>query len=119
YRAGLRDGDTILMVNDTPVRDNDELFLAVGTLLAGAEARLQVRTATAAGTKTLTVTLAKFYVPGPVLASQKPPAVRGLRVDHVSVLLQAMRTFRQPAAAIPTGVVIREIQTASAAANAN
>lgn len=117
YRGGVRDRDVILTVNGTPVRDNDDLFLAVGTLLAGAEAKLEIRRDNEP--KTLTVALAKFYVPGPVIASRKPIPVRGLRVDHVSVLLQAMRTFPQPPATVPNGVVIREILPGSAAANAN
>src|SRR5262249_25778156 len=86
-RGGLEGSDLIVSVNGTPTHDNDDLFLAVGTLLAGTEARLEVvRNRDPA--KVMVVTLAKFYVPGKTIASQKPPPVYGLRVDYVSVLLQ-------------------------------
>lgn len=115
-RAGLRPGDTLLSVNGTAVHDNDELFLAIGTVLAGSEARLEVRSG--GNVRTLTATLAKFHVPGPVIASRQPPAVRGLRVDPMSVLLQiAPPPLRGPQRFLG-GVVIREVQPGSAAAAA-
>jgi serine protease Do len=117
YRAGLRDRDVILKVNDMPIRDNDDLFLAVGTLLAGAEAKVEVRR-DGDGLRTFTVTLAKFYVQGPIIASKRPEPVRGLRVDHISVLHQATRLVQGPPFTIPNGVMIREVLPASAAAAA-
>lgn len=113
--AGLRAGDLIVTVNGTPVREHDDLFLAIGTVLAGAEARIEVRRG--GSVQTLTATLAKFYVPGPIIASRKPQAVRGLRVDHASVL-QTMPSHFNPQQGIRSGVVIREVQPGSAAANA-
>jgi serine protease Do len=112
YRGGLRDQDVIMKVNDMPVRDHDDLFLAIGTLLAGTEAKIEVRRLGNVQ-HTFTVTLAKFYVSGPIIASRKPAAARGLRVDHISVLHQAMRLPN-----IPSGVMIREVVPASPAASA-
>jgi serine protease Do len=117
FRAGLRRGDTILSVNGTAVGDNEDLFLAVSTILCGTEARLEVQAAGGAA-RTVTVTMAKYHVSGPIIASRKPVAVRGLRVDHLSVLLQQQnpRTSGQPAVA--SGVVVREVQPGSTAATA-
>src|SRR5262249_9225932 len=62
-RGQLRAGDTILAVNGTPLRDNDDLFLAVGGLLAGSEAKLDVRSPGAGRqVHVANVTLAKFFV---------------------------------------------------------
>ncbi|MBY0522936.1 MAG: PDZ domain-containing protein [Gemmataceae bacterium] len=116
YRAGLRDRDVILSVNDTPVTENDDIFLTVGTLPAGSEARLEVRNRE--GTRTIPVTLAKYYVPGTIIASRKPAAVRGLRVDHVSVWYQTAPTLPDMPQNSLSGVVIREVQSGSAAATA-
>jgi S1-C subfamily serine protease len=119
--AGLQALDVILAVNGVPVQENDDLFLALGTLLAGSEARLEVRSSPRGPSRTVTVTLAKFYVPGPVIASQKPPPVRGLRVDFTSVLLMRQNAsgpvVRGPQVIQP-GVYIREVQSESPAAAA-
>lgn len=101
--------DAILSVNGTPIRENDDLFLAIGTLLAGAEARLEVRSQ--GRKKMVTVTLDKFYVPGKFIASRKPAAVRGLRVDYTSVLYQRDRPFP----GILKGVFVREVLPGSPA----
>src|SRR6185437_16091126 len=60
------------------------------------------------------VTLAKFPALDPVIASKRPPARGGLRVDWTSIILPRVRQRR----GIPEGVVIREVQTGSAAAHA-
>ena len=57
--------------------------------------------------RTVRVRLAKFYWPGPVIASKQPPARFGLRVDHTSILSQ-----RNPFPhwrALPEGVIVREV----------
>jgi S1-C subfamily serine protease len=110
WRAGLRRGHVILKVNDEPVRDHDDLFLLVGTLLAGSEARLEVDMGQRV--QTVTVTLAKFYVPTEkMIASNRPPAARGLRVDYTSVLVQRM----PPAPRVYAGVTVREVLSGSPA----
>jgi S1-C subfamily serine protease len=112
-RAGLQPNDTVLAVNGIPVHENDDLFLTVGTLLAGGEARLE--TLRDPG-NLMRVKLAKFYVPGPVIAANKPAAVHGLRVDYTSVLYQrAGAGGRGP---IPPGVFVSEVLPGSAAAKA-
>jgi hypothetical protein len=108
-------------INGLALHDIDELFLTVGTLFAGSRARLLVRSPNRPA-RTVSVTLAKFYVagPGPVIASKKPPALRGIRVDHTSVLYMRLTAARGQAVyrEIPAGVVVREVQPGSAAATA-
>jgi S1-C subfamily serine protease len=108
-RAGLRPGDKILSVNGAAVRDQNELFLELGSQLAGAEVHLGV----ANRSRPVTATLAKFYVDGPIIASVKPPWRRGMRVEYTSV--QALRYAQ---AEIPQGVYVREVEPGSAADNA-
>src|SRR5262249_3897290 len=60
-RAGLKDNDTVLAVNDVPVRENDDLILAVSVLAPGSRARLRYARGTPASTATVTVTLAKLW----------------------------------------------------------
>lgn len=111
-RAGLRRGDVLSSINGTPLHDLDDLFVNVGTYLAGTPVRLEVRSGPGGPVRTVTTTLAKYYLPGKVIASDRPPAVRGLRVDHTSILAQAP-LFRPPV--IPDGVAVREVEEKSPA----
>ncbi len=81
--AGLRKGDHILSINRNPVHDIDDLFLYLGTSLAGSLARIEYRNSFGQK-RTVLARLAKFYVPGPHIASRRPPARFGLRVDYKS-----------------------------------
>ena len=60
--------------------------------------------------------LVKYYVPGPFIASRRPPAVGGLRVDYASTLIKTGAD--RPDAQIPAGVVVREVVPGSPAAKA-
>jgi serine protease Do len=112
--AGLRAGDYIWAINGKDINDYDDLFLAIGTLLAGSEAKLRVAHAPrgAGESRDVTVTLAKFHVPGKIIATKKPEARGGLRVDYTSILVQPFGNY------IPSGVVIREVIRGSAADHA-
>jgi S1-C subfamily serine protease len=116
-RAGLHVRDTILAVNGVAVREADELFLALGTYLAGTQVTLDVRPDKSSHTKKVQVSLAKFYVPGVKIASARRPDFRGLRVDYTSILAQQRQTvlgdFR-----IPNGVLVTEVLSPSVAAAA-
>jgi S1-C subfamily serine protease len=114
-RAGLRGGDYILSVNGTPVRDYNDLFLLIGIQLAGAEVRIEAAHGSPdAPRRSCRAKLAKFYVPGPVIASKRPQARGGLRVDYTSILTQ--RTNPPPfGRGLPQGVLIREVQPNSSA----
>jgi S1-C subfamily serine protease len=110
-RAGLRDDSTILAVNGMPVHDNDDLIMAIGTSLAGSKAQLKIQ----GYRQPLTLTLTKFYYPGPVLVANKPALVFGLRVDYTSVLVQRPA---QRGREIANGVYVSEVEPGSPAARA-
>ncbi len=108
HRADLRAGDWIQSINGSPVHENDDLFLLIGTQLAGSSVRLEVSRTESGPTRTCTVKLAKFFVPGTPIASHRPAARAGLRVDYTSVLGPRTR-------GIPEGVLVREVLPGSAA----
>jgi S1-C subfamily serine protease len=83
-RAGLRVGDLVLAVNGTPVRDIDDLYLTVGTLLAGSPATLLVESP-GRGRRTVTAVLTKFHHGMNQIVSRKREALRGVRVDYPDV----------------------------------
>jgi S1-C subfamily serine protease len=109
--GGLKSGYYIKTINDKEVHNNDELFLAIGMHLAGNTVRIGAAQTPAGPKGIYEVTLAKYAVAGPVIASKRPPAPRGLRVDWTSTL--PLRWWRNPF--IPDGVVIREVQPSSSA----
>jgi serine protease Do len=120
WRAGIRNGNAILAVDGVPIREMDDLFLNVGMRLAGTEVRLDVRTES--GPKTFRLKLAKFYVPGKIIAANRVPPVRGLRVDYVSVLQQKNPPVAPNSRFAPTtsqgGVFICEVLSDSPAMRA-
>jgi serine protease Do len=107
-RAGLKQGDIITSINGTPVKDFDDLFLTVGAQLAGTEVTLDVHSNF--GNRKVTLRLAKANWSGLQIASKKREAVFGIRVDYTSVLMQGTSVT------MPTGVLIREIQKNTPAA---
>jgi serine protease Do len=112
FRSGLRFNDRVVSIDGKPVRDSDDLFLYIGMALAGNSVRIVVDRH---GTRTeLTALLGKFDVHGPVIASKRPPARAGLRVDHTSLLSQR-NVFGRWARAPAEGVVIREVVPGSPA----
>lgn len=114
--AHLHPNDTLLAVNDNPVAESDDLFLQLGTQLAGTKVKLRVLRVGSKVPVTVDVTLAKFYVTGKKIASStgNRPYFRGLRVDYTSLLVQQPpRLIR-----VPPGVLISEVQAGSAAAKA-
>jgi serine protease Do len=116
-RAGLRLGDTVLGINGSRIDDVDELFLKIGLAMAGKQVRLDVRSDDGR-TRTVTVTLAKFRVPeqlGKAIVSNKPPAVRGLRVDYTSLLIQFAGPFPRMRRQLTPGVLVSEVERGSAA----
>jgi len=110
-KAGLQAGDYIVSIAGVPIRDSDDLFLNIGIHLAGGTIRLEAQ-ATNGPRRTLMPKLAKYYVPGPVIAANRPAAPCGLRVDYTSILSQQPRPGRPH---IPPGVVIREVVPNSSA----
>jgi S1-C subfamily serine protease len=118
-KKGLRARDAILAVNGNAVHDGDELFLALGTLLAGSDVTLEVRRAGTRRPAKVEVRLAKYYVPGKKIATDPEPRpfFRGLRVDDTSLLVQQGPPALAPRR-IPAGVLVSEVRDRSAAATA-
>ncbi|MGH9677542.1 MAG: PDZ domain-containing protein, partial [Candidatus Acidiferrum sp.] len=104
--AGVSPNDSVVSINGEPVRENDDLFLLVGSQLAGSEVTLELEEYGTRRRRTIgPIRLAKYYVTGSAIASRRPAARGGLRVDYASVLAQR-DVFRQ---SIPRGVIVREI----------
>jgi serine protease Do len=119
--AELSPRECIISINGTRVRNFEDLTLAISTLLAGSEARLELN----GHNKIVRVELAKTYVPGKVIAANRPPAVRGFRVDYTSVLwMQSQANGNQfqfarfRANMIQPGVYVSEVQPGGPAATA-
>src|SRR5262249_43282527 len=81
-RAGLQAGDVILKVNGTPIREKDDLFLYLGAQLADSTVELVIDPVRP---RTVSVKLAKFYVPGLAIAANRPTPRAGLRVEYSSI----------------------------------
>jgi S1-C subfamily serine protease len=117
FAAQLHGGDTIEAIDGVPVRRNDDLFLHIGTLLAGSEVELKIRSRERL-VRVQRVQLAKLHVPGPIIAARKPAAVRGIRVDYTSALfMQNFAQMRRLSSILP-GVYVREVVAGSSAATA-
>lgn len=122
-RAQLRKGDIILAVNGQRIRDGGDLFWGIGTTLAGSPVELVILRDRARLTRTVKE-LAKVGAVGNVIASRRPPAFRGLRIDYITVLLSQVTLARtdlqeKAAAALKQGgVLVTEVQPASPAATA-
>ena len=113
----LKPNDVLAAINGRPVRDSDDLFVYLGTKLAGTKVRLEVRRRGRPRPETVEVTLAKLYVPGKKIASSAGgrPFVRGLRVDYSSLLVQ---TPQRASLRMPAGVLVSEVQPGTAAERA-
>jgi serine protease Do len=112
YRAGVQPGDLVLSVNGVRVHDFEDLVLAVGTMMAGSKVDLELENHSR---RRVPVTLAKFYVPGTIIASKRPHPVRGFRVDYTSVVAMKLNLEGHQAIIHP-GVYVSELSTGSAAA---
>lgn len=117
--AGLRENDTILAVGGIPVSDIDDLFLHIGSHLAGTKVQFEIRRDGATDVTKVEATLAKFLSPGKSIASTqgKRPYFKGLRVDYTSLLMQQTNLPRNHPG-IPAGVLITDVQPDTIAAEA-
>jgi len=109
-KAVLKYGDIILTVDDFPVRERNDLMVAVGRALAGSTVHLKIQRS--GQTEVMPVTLAKFHQTMPIIVSVKPPFARGIRVEDTSIVAQRIQ---QENTAIPPGVLVREVGKGSAA----
>ncbi len=84
-RYGLKPGDIVTAVDNTPIYDADGLVLNVGKLPAETVTRLSVLRGGAA--RTVEITLAKFAVRGKKIVTSPNPAWRGLRVEYPTAVV--------------------------------
>ncbi|MBI3838294.1 MAG: trypsin-like peptidase domain-containing protein [Planctomycetia bacterium] len=82
-RVGLMPNDVITHVDGQPIYDPDQLMLSIGKLPAGAQVRLTLDRGDGRSQPAV-VELAKFWVPGRKIVTNRPPAWRGIRVDYVT-----------------------------------
>lgn len=111
--AGLRNGDYLVSIDGVPIRNQDDVFVAVGTRLAGSTVVVERAQRPDAPAEKVKVTLGKFYVPKSGVASRRPPASAGLRVDDTTIAAQ--RPGFHPDGGVPEGVLIREVVAGSPA----
>ena len=101
--AGLLSGEFIVAIDGRPVRDFYDLVFLVGIGLAGNEVKVELARGSPGGRRReVMVRLTKSPVTGAVIASNRPPARAGLRVDHASIVARQNHE-------IPVGVAIREV----------
>jgi serine protease Do len=112
--ARLRPHDMILSIDGRPVSDIDDMFLSLGSQLAGTKIKLEARRQ--GRTLKTEATLAKLHVPGKKIVASlgRRPYLRGLRVDYSSLLVQQPHSLLR----MPPGVLITEVQPGSRAAGA-
>jgi S1-C subfamily serine protease len=129
--ADFQRGDRITAVNGNPIRDQDDLFYEVATLLAGSRVRLTfVRKGQTPAE--VDVTLTKSFVPGQIIAANRPAPVRGFRVDYASIVFQRFQLLTQVAPRfgwgngrfhrsnqLVDGVCVSEVQEGSPATRAD
>jgi S1-C subfamily serine protease len=83
-RAGLKPGDVITRVNDRPVAEVDAVQLGVSALPPGAT--VDIAYERGGRREAAQVTLAKLAVAGNIIATVRPEAWRGMRVDYATTL---------------------------------
>ncbi len=105
--------DQIVAVGEIPVVDSDSLVLAINAMPAGSRVTLKILRQDQSIERT--VELAKYRVAGEVIATNRPPVWRGLRVDYTSTLPYTTFGDGMLTAMAKGGVVVTEVETGSAA----
>lgn len=112
-RAGLRSGDIITEINELPITNPDELQLAVGSLPP--DTPTPIRFERRGQPREAMISLAKYYVGGKKVVTNKPAPWRGIRVDYSTALpAEEMRVSGQQGAIDPLGcVLVAEVEPES------
>jgi S1-C subfamily serine protease len=109
-----REGCVILSVNEIPTRDQPELSFLISTALASSTIKVEWRSL-GGGSNASNVKLSKLYMPAErFVATKRPRPIGGLRVDYITTLARG-DTNPFYYTGFPRGVVIREVQSNSAA----
>ncbi len=116
-KAGIQAGDIITSINDVPINSYPDLLVQVGNSLAGSEIKVTLKRQRQTGD--VTVKVGKLKHEQTVIASVRPDAIFGLRVDQDSILAQTLNTSTQALSiGVPSGVSVRSVDDNSPAANA-
>jgi serine protease Do len=120
FIAGLKENSFITHINEFPTNTYQDLLLHAGNALAGASVSLTVKPSVwDRQQKVVTLTLGKFKLDQPFIASVRPEPVFGIKVDYLNMAPKATLPAQMIYAgenAVP-GVWIREITQNSPAAN--
>ncbi len=108
--GGLQVGDVILQVGAIPVNDDDSLVVAINSFAAGESVPFKIERRGTVIDRT--IALAKRGVEGQI-ATNRPAAWRGLRVDYTSTLANLGYGDRMQRAFSRGGVVVSDVQTGS------
>jgi S1-C subfamily serine protease len=106
-RYGLKAGDVVTAVDDTPIYDADGLVLEVGKLPADAVTRLSVLRG--GSPRTIAVTLTKYAVRGKKIVTKVDPAWRGLRVEYTSAVVDEEGHSRVGVTFVEDAVIVTEV----------
>lgn len=99
--------DAIISVGNIPVRNMDELFLAINYFPPGSSIVLKLLRRDE--TLERTVVLAKAPVDGEIIATNRPTPWRGIRVDYMSTIPQAYFDAAMMGALTRGGVAVSEV----------
>lgn len=106
-QAGLQTDDVVTHVDERPVSEADEFFLAVGRLPPFTQIQLTVARARSGKAEDLTVVLGKYRVPARQIVSTPQPAWRGVQVDAPSATMVLRAGDRVPqGCVVVTNVVL-------------
>jgi S1-C subfamily serine protease len=111
--GGLMSGDEVLEIGGLPVTDSDSLVMNVNAFSPGTPIKLRVRRDPDVIEKT--VILSKLPLSGEVIATNRPPAWRGIRVDFISTDPKLVWGQAVINAMTQGGVLITEVQPGSSA----
>ena len=114
--GGVQINDLIAAVGDIAVTDADSLVVAINSVPAGEPVVLKI--VREGKPIERTVTLAKLRVRTPVIATNRPSAWRGLRVDYVSTLTNTTFAPELMEAMARRGVVVSDVEGGSEAEKA-
>ncbi len=111
--GGLMSGDEVLAIGHLPVTDSDTLVMAVNAFSPGSPIKVKIRRDDEIIEKT--VVLSKLRIAGEVIATSRPLAWRGLRVDFTSTDPRVSYGPDVIKAMSKGGVLITEVQPGSSA----
>jgi S1-C subfamily serine protease len=109
--GGVQTDDIIVAVGDVPVSNADELVVAINSIPPGVPTKMKLLRGNEPQERT--VELAKFPAEEGVIATTRPPAWRGVRVDYASTLPNVGFSQNLLNALARGGVAVIDVETGS------